>query len=104
MGLVEFLTVVEGAWGQLMALFSLKMLLLLQEEDTVLQKINLSDCRLKSDINNVINALGSNQCLQVTNPLSCFVSLRNSWLDELLLSLSLSVTLLISVSGREPFS
>ena len=27
--------------------------------------MNLSDCKLKTDINNVINALGSNQCLQV---------------------------------------
>jgi Ran GTPase-activating protein (RanGAP) involved in mRNA processing and transport len=27
-------------------------------------KLNLSDCKLKSEINNVINALGSNQCLQ----------------------------------------
>ena len=30
-----------------------------------MQKLNLSDCKLKTDINNVINALGSNQCLQV---------------------------------------
>ena len=37
----------------------------LQEEETSLQKLNLSDCKLKTDINNVINALGSNQCLQV---------------------------------------
>merc|ERR1719309_1369871 len=38
---------------------------LVQDEETVLQKLNLSDCKLKTDINNVINALGSNQCLQV---------------------------------------
>ena len=36
-----------------------------QEEESSLQKLNLSDCKLKTDINNVINALGSNQCLQV---------------------------------------
>ena len=29
-----------------------------------MQKLNLSDCKLKAEINNVINALGSNQCLQ----------------------------------------
>ena len=39
--------------------------LLIQEEESSLQKLNLSDCKLKTDINNVINALGSNQCLQV---------------------------------------
>ena len=38
---------------------------LIQDEETVLQKLNLSDCRLKTDLNNVINALGSNQCIQV---------------------------------------
>jgi hypothetical protein len=38
---------------------------LIQEEESSLQKLNLSDCKLKTDINNVINALGSNQCLQV---------------------------------------
>ena len=38
---------------------------LVQEEESSLQKLNLSDCKLKTDINNVINALGSNQCLQV---------------------------------------
>ncbi len=37
---------------------------LIQDEETVLQKLNLSDCKLKAEINNVINALGSNQCLQ----------------------------------------
>ena len=36
-----------------------------QEEESSLQKLNLSDCKLKTDINNVINALASNQCLQV---------------------------------------
>ena len=40
---------------------------LIQEEESSLQKLNLSDCKLKTDINNVINALGSNQCLQVMN-------------------------------------
>ena len=38
-----------------------------QEEESCLQKLNLSDCKLKTDINNMINALGSNQCLQVQN-------------------------------------
>jgi len=38
---------------------------LVQEEESSLQKLNLSDCKLKTDINNMINALGSNQCLQV---------------------------------------
>merc|ERR1719342_1210810 len=38
---------------------------LIQEEESSLTKLNLSDCKLKTDINNVINALGSNQCLQV---------------------------------------
>ncbi len=37
---------------------------LLQDEETALQKLNLSDCRLRTELNNVINALGSNQCLQ----------------------------------------
>lgn len=37
---------------------------LLQDEDTSVQKLNLADCRLKNELNNVINALGSNQCLQ----------------------------------------
>ncbi len=37
---------------------------MIQEEDVVLQKLNLSDCKLKSEIHTVINALGSNQCLQ----------------------------------------
>ena len=37
----------------------------LQDEETTLQKLNLSDCKLKTDLNNVINALGSNQCIQV---------------------------------------
>ena len=40
---------------------------LFQEEESCLQKLNLSDCKLKTDINNMINALGSNQCLQVKN-------------------------------------
>lgn len=37
---------------------------LVQEEDCVLQSLMLPDCRLKSDLHNLINALGSNQCLQ----------------------------------------
>ncbi len=41
---------------------------LFQDEETSLQKLNLSDCKLKTDLNNVINALGSNQCLQVRGP------------------------------------
>jgi len=41
------------------------MVQLIQEEDSSLQKLNLSDCRLKTDLNNVINALGSNQCIQI---------------------------------------
>lgn len=38
----------------------------IQSEESNLQKLNLSDCKLKSEINIVINALGSNQCLQVS--------------------------------------
>jgi hypothetical protein len=38
-----------------------------QDEETSLQKLNLADCKLKTDLNNVINALGSNQCLQVSH-------------------------------------
>ena len=37
---------------------------LLQDEETAVQKLNLSDCKLKTELGNVINALGSNQCLQ----------------------------------------
>ncbi len=37
---------------------------LLQDEETAVQKLNLSDCRLRSEIGNVLNALGSKQCLQ----------------------------------------
>ncbi|KAL0270608.1 UNVERIFIED_CONTAM: hypothetical protein PYX00_007960 [Menopon gallinae] len=37
---------------------------LVQEEDCVLQSLMLPDSRLKSDLYNLINALGSNQCLQ----------------------------------------
>lgn len=37
---------------------------LVQEEDCVLQSLMIPDCRLKSDLHNLINALGSNQCLQ----------------------------------------
>jgi hypothetical protein len=35
-----------------------------QDEESSIQKLNLSDCKLRNEINNVINALGSNQCLQ----------------------------------------
>ena len=31
---------------------------LVQEEDSQLQKLNMSDCRLKGEMSNVINALG----------------------------------------------
>ncbi|XP_034249800.1 F-actin-uncapping protein LRRC16A isoform X3 [Thrips palmi] len=37
---------------------------MLQEEDCVLQTLNISDSKLKSDLFNLINALGSNHCLQ----------------------------------------
>ena len=53
---------------------------LIQDEDTCLQKLNLSDCRLKTDLNNVINALGSNQCIQVL-----FVSL-DTFYDDFIFS------------------
>ncbi|CAH1398119.1 unnamed protein product [Nezara viridula] len=35
----------------------------IQEEDCPLQMLSLADCKLKSEIHPVINALGSNQCL-----------------------------------------
>lgn len=37
---------------------------LVHEEDCVLQSLMLPDSRLKTDIYNLINALGSNSCLQ----------------------------------------
>ena len=38
---------------------------LLQDEETAVQKLNLCDCKLKAELGNVINALGSNQfCLR----------------------------------------
>lgn len=37
---------------------------LIHNDETSVTKLNLSDCKLKSEINNVINALGSNQSLQ----------------------------------------
>ena len=37
---------------------------LITNDESSINKLNLSDCKLKSDINNVINALGSNQSLQ----------------------------------------
>ena len=37
---------------------------LIQEEESQLQKLNFSDCKMKGEMSNVINALGSNQCLQ----------------------------------------
>ena len=45
---------------------TLHLSIMFQEEESGLQKLNLSDCKLKTDINNMINALGSNQCLQVS--------------------------------------
>lgn len=37
---------------------------LITSDESSINKLNLSDCKLKSEINNVINALGSNQSLQ----------------------------------------
>lgn len=37
---------------------------LITSDESNVNKLNLSDCKLKSEINNVINALGSNQSLQ----------------------------------------
>ncbi|XP_039285032.1 F-actin-uncapping protein LRRC16A isoform X2 [Nilaparvata lugens] len=37
---------------------------MIQEEDCVLQTLAIPDSRLKSDLHNLINALGGNQCLQ----------------------------------------
>ena len=37
---------------------------LITSDEASVNKLNLSDCKLKSEINNVINALGSNQSLQ----------------------------------------
>lgn len=37
---------------------------MLQEDDCVLQALHLPDSRLKGDLYNLINALGSNTCLQ----------------------------------------
>lgn len=37
---------------------------MLQEEDCVLQALHLPDSRLKGDLYNLINALGSNACLK----------------------------------------
>lgn len=38
---------------------------MLQEDDCVLQALHLPDSRLKSDLYNLINALGSNTCLHI---------------------------------------
>ncbi|XP_058810147.1 F-actin-uncapping protein LRRC16A-like isoform X3 [Phymastichus coffea] len=38
---------------------------MLQEEDCVLQELHLPDSRLKGDLYNLINAIGSNTCLRV---------------------------------------
>lgn len=35
----------------------------IQEEDCVLQTLSIPDCKLKSDLYSLINALGGNQCL-----------------------------------------
>ena len=37
---------------------------LITNDESSINKLNLSDCKLKGEINNVINALGSNQSLQ----------------------------------------
>lgn len=37
---------------------------LITNDESSINKLNLSECKLKSEINNVINALGSNQSLQ----------------------------------------
>jgi leucine-rich repeat-containing protein 16 len=37
---------------------------MLQEDDCILQSLSLADSKLKQDISSLINALGSNQCLQ----------------------------------------
>ena len=37
---------------------------MLQEEDCVLQALHLPDSRIKGDLHNLINALGSNTCLR----------------------------------------
>ncbi|KDR15295.1 F-actin-uncapping protein LRRC16A isoform X2 [Zootermopsis nevadensis] len=37
---------------------------MIQDEDCVLQSLSIPDSKLKSDLYNLINALGSNQCLQ----------------------------------------
>jgi len=36
----------------------------LQDEDCVLQSLSIPDSKLRSDLYNLINALGGNQCLQ----------------------------------------
>jgi hypothetical protein len=36
----------------------------LQDEDCVLQTLSLADSKLKGELYSVINALGSNQCIQ----------------------------------------
>ncbi|CAB0004660.1 unnamed protein product [Nesidiocoris tenuis] len=35
----------------------------MQEDDCVLERLHLPDCRLKNEVHPIINALGSNQCL-----------------------------------------
>ena len=48
---------------------------LIHNEDTAVSKLNLSDCKLKSEINNVINALGSNQSLQTLDITGTYILL-----------------------------
>lgn len=35
----------------------------IQEDDCVLERLYLPDCRLKNEVHPIMNALGSNQCL-----------------------------------------
>nr|XP_053632379.1 F-actin-uncapping protein LRRC16A-like [Cherax quadricarinatus] len=37
---------------------------MIQEEDCVLESLSINDSRLKTDLHNLLNALGSNHCLQ----------------------------------------
>jgi len=37
---------------------------MIQEDDCILQSLSLADSKLKADVASLINALGSNQCLQ----------------------------------------
>ena len=50
---------------------------LITSDESNVNKLNLSDCKLKSEINNVINALGSNQSLQTLDIRYHFIDFRN---------------------------